>query len=297
MKKYILKIFYFFISIFFSYALIFFLLNFKDEKNTILSTTKMWLNMVLPSISLSYIISSYVYNYYILSHFFYKCFKNLFHFENSKSASLYLISILIGEPSSTVLIKEAINNNEITLREGNRLMRFTSFISPLFLISMLEKRYFLFIIIGELVTSIIIANFSINTYQNETIVHKKKFFDVYFNIINNLPNILIGILICMYVINIFSSLIPNYIKPLSIILEITNGLKNLKVYEKYEYLYNYLLLSLVTLTGVAIMLQIYWIIKKTDISFKNYLKYRIIALLIGIILTSIYNLFLFKFFF
>ena len=297
MKKYILKIFYFFISIFFSYALIFFLLNFKDEKNTILSTTKMWLNMVLPSISLSYIISSYVYNYDILSHFFYKCFKNLFHFENSKSASLYLISILIGEPSSTVLIKEAINNNEITLREGNRLMRFTSFISPLFLISMLEKRYFLFIIIGELVTSIIIANFSINTYQNETIVHKKKFFDVYFNIINNLPNILIGILICMYVINIFSSLIPNYIKPLSIILEITNGLKNLKVYEKYEYLYNYLLLSLVTLTGVAIILQIYWIIKKTDISFKNYLKYRIIALLIGIILTSIYNLFLFKFFF
>ena len=297
MKKYILKIFYFFISIFFSYALIFFLLNFKDEKNTILSTTKMWLNMVLPSISLSYIISSYVYNYDILSHFFYKCFKNLFHFEYSKSASLYLISILIGEPSSTVLIKEAINNNEITLREGNRLMRFTSFISPLFLISMLEKRYFLFIIIGELVTSIIIANFSINTYQNETIVHKKKFFDVYFNIINNLPNILIGILICMYVINIFSSLIPNYIKPLSIILEITNGLKNLKVYEKYEYLYNYLLLSLVTLTGVAIMLQIYWIIKKTDISFKNYLKYRIIALLIGIILTSIYNLFLFKFFF
>ena len=297
MKKYILKIFYFFISIFFSYALIFFLLNFKDEKNTILSTTKMWLNMVLPSISLSYIISSYVYNYDILSHFFYKCFKNLFHFENSKSASLYLISILIGEPSSTVLIKEAINNNEITLREGNRLMRFISFISPLFLISMLEKRYFLFIIIGELVTSIIIANFSINTYQNETIVHKKKFFDVYFNIINNLPNILIGILICMYVINIFSSLIPNYIKPLSIILEITNGLKNLKVYEKYEYLYNYLLLSLVTLTGVAIMLQIYWIIKKTDISFKNYLKYRIIALLIGIILTSIYNLFLFKFFF
>ncbi len=297
MKKYIPKIFYFFISIFFSYALIFFLLNFKDEKNTILSTTKMWLNMVLPSISLSYIISSYVYNYDILSHFFYKCFKNLFHFENSKSASLYLISILIGEPSSTVLIKEAINNNEITLREGNRLMRFTSFISPLFLISMLEKRYFLFIIIGELVTSIIIANFSINTYQNETIVHKKKFFDVYFNIINNLPNILIGILICMYVINIFSSLIPNYIKPLSIILEITNGLKNLKVYEKYEYLYNYLLLSLVTLTGVAIMLQIYWIIKKTDISFKNYLKYRIIALLIGIILTSIYNLFLFKFFF
>ena len=297
MKKYIPKIFYFFISIFFSYALIFFLLNFKDEKNTILSTTKMWLNMVLPSISLSYIISSYVYNYDILSHFFYKCFKNLFHFENSKSASLYLISILIGEPSSTVLIKEAINNNEITLREGNRLMRFTSFISPLFLISMLEKRYFLFIIIGELVTSIIIANFSINTYQNETIVHKKKFFDVYFNIINNLPNILIGILICMYVINIFSSLIPNYIKPLSIILEITNGLKNLKVYEKYEYLYNYLLLSLVTLTGVAIMLQIYWIIKKTDISFKNYLKYRIIALLIGIIVTSIYNLFLFKFFF
>lgn len=297
MKKYIPKIFYFFISIFFSYALIFFLLNFKDEKNTILSTTKMWLNMVLPSISLSYIISSYVYNYDILSHFFYKCFKNLFHFENSKSASLYLISILIGEPSSTVLIKEAINNNEITLREGNRLMRFTSFISPLFLISMLEKRYFLFIIIGELVTSIIIANFSINTYQNESIVHKKKFFDVYFNIINNLPNILIGILICMYVINIFSSLIPNYIKPLSIILEITNGLKNLKVYEKYEYLYNYLLLSLVTLTGVAIMLQIYWIIKKTDISFKNYLKYRIIALLIGIILTSIYNLFLFKFFF
>lgn len=297
MKKYIPKIFYFFISIFFSYALIFFLLNFKDEKNTILSTTKMWLNMVLPSISLSYIISSYVYNYDILSHFFYKCFKNLFHFENSKSASLYLISILIGEPSSTVLIKEAINNNEITLREGNRLMRFTSFISPLFLISMLEKRYFLFIIIGELVTSIIIANFSINTYQNETIVHKKKFFDVYFNIINNLPNILIGILICMYVINIFSSLIPNYIKPLSIIFEITNGLKNLKVYEKYGYLYNYLILSLVTLTGVAIMLQIYWIIKKTDISFKNYLKYRIIALLIGIILTSIYNLFLFKFFF
>ena len=297
MKKYIPKIFYFFISIFFSYALIYFLLNFKDEKNIILSTTKIWLNMVLPSISLSYIISSYVYNYDILSHFFYKCFKNLFHFENSKSASLYLISILIGEPSSTVLIKEAINNNEITLREGNRLMRFTSFISPLFLISMLEKRYFLFIIIGELVTSIIIANFSINTYQNETIVHKKKFFDVYFNIINNLPNILIGILICMYVINIFSTLIPNYIKPLSIIFEITNGLKNLKVYEKYGYLYNYLLLSLVTLTGVAIMLQIYWIIKKTDISFKNYLKYRIIALLIGIILTSIYNLFLFKFFF
>lgn len=288
--KYIHKTLSIFIKVFFIYILFISLYKNNFLNNTLSKIINDWLYIVIPSISISYITSSFLYNYPLLSIILYPILSPILHFENKKACSLFLISIIIGEPSISKLINNAVENNEISVREGNRLMRFTSFISPIFLLNILNFYLALIIIIIQLIINLIIGYFSKNYKISTNIIKSKNILDIYFNIINELPTLLLCILISMIICNIFKNSFDNIY--LSNYFEITSGIVTFNELND-SYLKFFSILTIVITLGVAIILQIYWILKKTDLSFNNFLKYRIIACGLSMIISVIIYLFIF----
>lgn len=289
--KFIQKIFYILIRLFFLLILLYFISNkeyfYSSFKNTII----LWFNYCLPPISISYIISVFLSDFPFISKLLYPLLKPVFNFENEKSCSIYLISILVGNPTSSKLIIQAVDNKQISIDEGNRLLCFSSFISTIFLYSILNFDLFIIIIIIELLISLIISNVKTKNPKQYIIIENKNntILDTYFNIINNLPSLLLSILFSMIITNLFSSLITNtYLKSL---FELTIGIKILT--------YNINIINLIFIFilifshGLAITLQIYWIIKKSNLSFNNFIKYRLLSIFLSLISLIIIYLFVF----
>ena len=289
--KFIQKIFYILIRLFFLLILLYFISNkeyfYSSFKNTII----LWFNYCLPPISISYIISVFLSDFPFISKLLYPLLKPVFNFENEKSCSIYLISILVGNPTSSKLIIQAVDNKQISIDEGNRLLCFSSFISTIFLYSILNFNLFIIIFIIELLISIIISNVKTKNTKQYIIIESKNntILDTYFNIINNLPSLLLSILFSMIITNLFSSLITNtYLKSL---FELTIGIKILT--------YNINIINLIFIFilifshGLAITLQIYWIIKKSNLSFNNFIKYRLLSIFLSLISLIIIYLFVF----
>lgn len=289
--KFIQKIFYILIRLFFLLILLYFISNkeyfYSSFKNTII----LWFNYCLPPISISYIISVFLSDFPFISKLLYPLLKPVFNFENEKSCSIYLISILVGNPTSSKLIIQAVDNKQISVDEGNRLLCFSSFISTIFLYSILNFNLFIIIFIIELLISIIISNVKTKNTKQYIIIENKNntILDTYFNIINNLPSLLLSILFSMIITNLFSSLITNtYLKSL---FELTIGIKILT--------YNINIINLIFIFilifshGLAITLQIYWIIKKSNLSFNNFIKYRLLSIFLSLISLIIIYLFVF----
>ncbi len=288
--KFIQKLYFISIRLFFVIILIHLFLNNLSIQQNINQLIDDWLKIVVPSISISYISSSFIYHYPLISIILYPILKPIFNFENQKSCSLYLISIIIGQPSSTKLIINAEKNNEISIYEANRLMQFANFISPIFLIKILGNTLGIISIIIELISSLIISFFSKSQYLSNFKLPKKNLLDIYFNIIDDLPKLLLGILTSMIIISIFNSLFNQYI--ISNFLEITSGLKNL-IYLSNSIWKFILIQLLISIGGIAIILQIYWIIKKTNISMLNFIKYRLVSIIITTICSLIIYLIIF----
>lgn len=285
--KFIQKTFYILLSFLFLYFLYNSFFKSKLLKDDIINTAITWFYYIVPSISISYTTAILLYNYPLISKLLHKPLSCIFHFENSKSCSIYLISIIVGNPCSIKLITEAVSNNEISINEGNRLLRFSSFVSTIFLFFMFDIDIAVILLLFEILSSIVIAFFS---PQKEQILnqHKKKFVDVYFGIINILPNLLLNILSTMIVCVIFTNNINN--KYLNILSELTTGIILLK--NNQSFLNFILLIILISTNGIAIILQSLLIIKTTSLSFTNYVKYRMISTLISMIGLLIIYIFL-----
>ncbi len=290
--KFIQKIFYILIRLFFILILLYFLINKQSFYSSFKNTVILWFNYCLPPISISYVISIFLFDFPLISKIVYPLLKTIFNFENEKSCSIFLISIIVGNPTSSKLIILAVNNNQISIEEGNRLLCFGSFISSIFLYSILEFELFILILIIELFNSFIIANIkTIKNKQSKTVTNKvNNILDTYFNIINTLPTLLLSILCSMIITNLFSSLTTNiYFKSL---FELTAGIKIL-LNTNISILNLIFLFILIFSHGLAIILQIYWIIKKSNLSFSDFIKNRLFSTFISLISLIIIYLFVF----
>lgn len=294
--KFIQKISYIFINLYFILLLFYFLYNkevfFESFKTTII----LWFEKLVPSISTSYILSIFLVNFPLVSYIIYPFFRKVYNFENRKSCSLFLVSIIVGNPTSTKLINNAVNNNEISITEGNRLLKYSCFISTPFLYSIFEFNIFILILILELITSLIVSKFNYNKidsiHTKQSSIYNHSILSTYFDIINSLPTLLLSILSSMLICNLISLLIPNsYIKSL---FEITSGI-NILVGLNQSFLTFCIINILIFSHGFAIILQVYWILKKSSLSFSNFIKYRLFSVIISLINLIIIYLFIFFF--
>lgn len=272
--------------------------------SNIISTLNLWLYKVYPSIFTFYAVSSLLLNTNILNkltYYFRFIFKR-FKFTNQNNLNLFILSIFIGNPSTSGLIIQEIKNNNISIDNGNNLLKYSSFQNPLFIISFLfpiSIKYALYIIFVHILSNIIIVFFQ-NRKNKYTIIKNSR---LKFSIkeilesINNIIYILLIISSMMVLANIiifsittiinFLNLNNFYISLLLTQFEITQGMNyllNLKIN-------NLIILILVCFTvafnGLSIHLQVFNIISKYNLKYKNFFLYRIIQGLLSIILFII----------
>lgn len=259
----------------------------------------MWYEKILPTIPVSYFCGNILYQYNNIIKFFFPFIKRILSFENDNSFVLFIISFIVGNPTSTILILTAFEENKISSNETKRLLRFSSFISIFFILFMFEIKYSMPLILGCLFSSIVINNHEKAKHSlNLTIVEN---IDI-FCLINKLPNILLNILstmlICSFIeipFNIlFSKSIFLYPTLLSF-LEITKGLNILT--ELYTGIILIFFSSiLLSSHGLAILLQVIAKLKEKTLNIKDYIKYRIInSILSSLFSILFYLVFIFLF--
>lgn len=274
------KISLFLLSIFY---IIFFFINPNIIKQNIIDVCLIFVFQVMPSIIPMYLFSNLLLSSGIPGKLNI-ILKKFLHFENEYSTSIYLLSILVGNPTTSILINQEVTNKHISIKEGNRLMKFTFFINPLFLLNTC-KEHFLILFFSMLLCSLILGFILKNNNQsNKECIYSLKIT----NIINNLPSMLLNILIIMIIVSIIKSplLLSNnkIIIHLGDFLEISSGINNVVKTNNLV-----LLCLLVYSNGLSMFLQT----KQAAlfISLKTFAFYRLLNIVISTIITLFIHFF------
>ncbi len=257
-------------------------------KDNIISSCLLFVTIVMPSFLPMYLIGNLLMNSKLISLILYPLLKKIFHFENQNSCSIYLLSLIMGNPTTSILIDKAIKSNSISLYEGRRLMNFTFFMNPLFIFNVCDKQLSVPIITGSVFTSIIIAYLSKTTssysYIETTLVKNSMW-----NILEKAPTTLLNILILMIVVCIIktpltllnqNNLIVKYLGDL---LEISTGLISVIKYSLPQHILIILLCILINSNGFCLFMQTIQV--SPFITFKSLLIKRLISTIISIIIT------------
>lgn len=281
------KIIIIIINILLSLWIMFSFNNSKTFLSILKETCYLWFSVLVPSILPMYFFSNLLLINERLFNVLYKLTSKLFHFENTTSCMLFFLSFITSNPTITILIKDAVDNNKISLFEGNRLMRCTNHFSIIFIkINSRNSYYFNLILFSLYLASIIILILSKNIQDNSyKIINIKNNYDLY-SLFDKSYQLLLKILVIMIMINYLISFIK-YLIPISnieyllSILEITLGTTYLNNNIRNDFLYHLLFLILLSFSGISLIFQIIIVNKKT-MDILNFLKYRIVHLILSI---------------
>ena len=222
-----------------------------------------------------------------------KFFKIIFH-SSSYGPFIFIISLFSGTPTNVYVLKKLYLEKKISLNEANKFLSFSYFANPLFLYTMLtfifknNKKIILPIFIMPYIVNTLIGIFSRKTIDialldNKTI--KEEFGTYFVNSIKNAMNTLLMILGVITIFYIIGSLInPSKNIILTGLLELTSGLYELGTRNINISLKALLAIIFINFGGLSIHLQVKGIISDTLISYLSFIKGRVIATIISIIL-------------
>ena len=273
--------------------------NIKIINNEIAYTWDLWVDKVIPSIPVSYFLGNLLYYYNNVIKMFFPFFKKIFNFESHESFLLFIISIIIGNPTSTILITNAYEKGNISKIETTKLLRISSFVSIFFLFFVLQPVYSIPIILGQIISAFIINKKE--KVEERLIPYHKDVLNIFY-IIEKLPVVLLNILATMILVSLcktfISLLFPNshfFIPTILAYLEITSGIQIL------SNLYTGILFvffgsTLISFHGFAILLQVFIFLKQKKLNIKDYLKYRLLNSFLSTIFSIVFYLIM-QFFF
>ena len=267
--------------------------------------SKLFINVIIPSIIPMYIITSLLVN----NKFFIKIsnliLKPLSKFESYDSASILISSILVGNPTSTIITINKYCKGEITLSDTKILLS-TSFINPLFIISSFKLIGVTNILSILFLISLLISNLILLILSpNKNLINRNNYhsFSI-FETLNNLPNILLNIFIMTLFVGYLK--IPLYLKtnfdallciPFEFI-EITTGINNISNYNINTNSKIIICSLLLSSTGLSIILQsINFIKQKVSDKIRHFTILIFVNRLKIMILTNLIFLFFLKLFF
>ena len=261
-------------------------------KDTIINTCILFVTIIMPSILPMYLLGNFIMSTNILSKVFYPILKKLLPLENEQACTIYLLSIIMGNPTTSILINESINKNIITPTQAKKLMSITFFMNPLFIINILPKEISISIIIGSLISSFIIGFFINNLSSFES---KNTIKETFWYTLDKTPSILLNILMIMLLISLIKTPFTMFNKPFLLTyfidcLDISTGLININNYSLSNIQLIILASILINTNGLCLFLQT---IRYTPfIKTKELIKKRIISSLISLFITLfIYLLF------
>src|SRR5690554_3754555 len=250
--------------------------------NNINETLTVWLYNVYPAIFTFYIIASALINFNIISKITF-IIKPFIKFNTNKAYELFLISILIGNPTSSSLIIDELSLENITKFDANKLLSVNIFFNPLFIISIIgfapSIKYAYVIVLSMIITSIFWSWFypckeKIITKSKPLIFKTEKVFDS----ITRAMYLLIIVAGVMVFANILKFSIENIINPTNenFIFLINNieastgviDIINLNLMFPITIL---LITFILSFQGISINTQVYTIIKDYNFNFKKIL--------------------------
>lgn len=268
------KIKYFLIVSFLLFTGVIFLIYKDVARVNIYNTLSLWLNNVLVALIPFYFLSNILINYPFISKIFYHLFNRIFRFENTTSCSLFLLSFITGNPTSSYLVISEVKNNTISIEEGNRLLRGTVLSSPLFTILMIPKWGLFIYLVQILVSSLLFLIFKRkNTEENIHVYNKKDIL----KLIDDCPMVMLTILssmifVCMFKIplyklqNLFKLNSSVFVTFLIDSMELTTGLNCIIGYNIEDTLKVLLQTFFLSFGGLSIIVQILSELKKTNLS-------------------------------
>ena len=111
-------------------------MNSSEVTSSILFSFDVWKNNIFPSLFPFFVISNILINYGFVN-ITSKIFKPLTKlFKVSESASFVIVmGLLSGFPSSSKYVKELVDNGSISEKEASKILTFTHFSNPLFIIN------------------------------------------------------------------------------------------------------------------------------------------------------------------
>ena len=274
-----------------------------DLKSIILESSNIWLYNLVPSMLPFYVISDLLINYGlidILAFLFKKIINKLFNVSENASFVIFF-SMFTGFPSSAKYLKNLLDLNYISLEDANKIIRFTHFSNPLFIINVIgntiigNKKIGFLILLSHYLSNFIIG-FLYRKEQTQKITTKrvkntKSFGSILTtSFINSFDSLLI-VLGSLITFKILTSIIFRYFGfnfIISSLLEITQGLFALKNLTLNIELKALIAVAMISFGGFCIHTQVYSILSETKISYKNYFFSRILHVIIA---TTILTLF------
>lgn len=229
----------------------------------------------------------------------------------SDTVFIFLMSLLSGSPSNAKYTRELYLNGSISLDDANKILMFTHFSSPLFILGTItsfldDKRVGVFILIIHYLSNILIGlairnTNSVSTEERKTSL-KKVLYEVsnttddissivtksIFNSINTIIMILGVISISTVIITIinnnftFNKLTECIISGL---IEMTNGLRVLGTLDISLKLKTTIAIFFISFGGLSVHLQVISIINDTKIKYKSFFLARIIHACVSTILS------------
>ena len=289
-----------------SFLILFFLVEIFDHSNSITKTiyqsTSIWFYNIVPSIFPIYIIVDLLINYQIIEYFsklFGNCMEKIFK-SKKETSFVFLLSIISGFPSNSKYIKNLLDDTIINSKEANKLLMFTHFSNPLFIIESIviaflhNKKIGFLILIVHYMTNLIIGFFGRNYYipiENNKKIKTTKKTSFVTCLTNSIYNT-IKILFLLYGIITFFMIITTIIKEnfpfsntfnniLCGLLEMTQGIyyiasMNLNLPVKASIITFFL-----SFGGFSIHMQVFSILKDYKLKYFDYFLSRIIHGLIS----------------
>lgn len=281
--------------------------------NTIIFSINLFVKSIFPSLFPMFIISSLLTNIGIpelIGVIFKKPITKLFKTKSISSFILFM-SMLSGFPSSAKYINDFIEKKEINTTEAEKILLFTFFSNPLFVINTIGNSFFgskiigfkiyLAHVLGSIITGIIFRNYNKNSTKELAIDKKDIFkninkkienssiFKILTNSITESLNIMLntfGIITCfLIVINISFGTPNNLIKVfIAGLIEMTSGLKYLALLNINQKIKVIISTFFISFGGLCIHTQIMNILKEKKVKYSPFLLSRIIHSLISIII-------------
>lgn len=236
----------------------------------------------------------------ILNNLLLKCNFPYYFNKIFKSDKLYIFinSILSGSPINAILIKNYLENNNITEEDASKIICFTSFNNPLFLYNyltlILKDSINAIKIMGIIYfTNIVIylyfkKRIKIKTlvkYQNYNL--RKELFNIIsestFNMIK-IMGIIIFFKIILDLLMTKNNIIISLLKGLVEVTSGLNSLTNLSTSAKIKEIISYIIISFM---GFSIHMQISTILESYNINYKYFYLSRFFTIILGIILILI----------
>ena len=303
-------------SIFIMIVLIFIMFEILSNSSTILDSVgfsfNVWKNSIFPSLFPFFILSEFLINYGFIE-FVSEIFKpimNKFFKVKGAGAFVFILSLISGFPSSSKYIRELYISGMINEKEAEKLLMFTHFSNPLFILGtisfvflnnkevgplILFCHYFGNIIIGFFVRNYYISKVDSKISLKKAIMdmhHKRlesKPFGIFLSeaLMNGINTLLLifGIVTLFLIITtIIDNILPlpdYYQSVLNGIFEMTQGLKYVSLLGVPLKIKGTLSVLFISFGGISVHVQIISILSDTKIKYFPFFVARIIHALIS----------------